>query len=135
MFLNDAFDADFDRQFRPERPIPSGAISEKEVWRWGINLLALGTLFLIFGTSPSTIILTLLLVGCIVLYDSVHKFFMLAPVLMAACRFLLYILAASAAKNGVTGLAVWSAIALACYVVGLSYLARKESRAAALRFW
>ena len=26
MFLNDAFDADFDRQHRPERSIPSGAI-------------------------------------------------------------------------------------------------------------
>src|SRR4030095_6179699 len=39
MFLNDAFDADFDRHFRPERPIASGAISEKEEWRWGINFL------------------------------------------------------------------------------------------------
>ena len=26
MFLNDAFDAEFDRQHRPERPIPSGLI-------------------------------------------------------------------------------------------------------------
>src|SRR5919106_1715629 len=26
MYLNDAFDADFDRQHRRERPIPSGAI-------------------------------------------------------------------------------------------------------------
>ena len=27
MYLNDAFDVRFDRSFRPERPIPSGAIS------------------------------------------------------------------------------------------------------------
>ena len=29
MFLNDAWDAPFDRQHRPERPIPSGAIRER----------------------------------------------------------------------------------------------------------
>src|SRR5271166_5908281 len=39
MFLNDAFDADFDRQNRRSRPIPSGAISEKETWQWGFSLL------------------------------------------------------------------------------------------------
>src|SRR5687768_18320093 len=32
MYLNDAFDSEFDRQHRPERPIPSGAISLGEVW-------------------------------------------------------------------------------------------------------
>src|SRR5215469_15374724 len=32
MFLNDAFDAGFDRQYRPERPIPSGLISRPTVW-------------------------------------------------------------------------------------------------------
>ena len=38
MFLNDAFDAEFDRQRRAERPIPSGAISLPAVWRWGFAL-------------------------------------------------------------------------------------------------
>ena len=46
MFLNDAFDADFDRQRRPERPIPSGAISLAAVWGWGLAWLALGALCL-----------------------------------------------------------------------------------------
>ena len=51
MFLNDAFDASFDRQHRPERPIPSGRISEKSVWRMGCALLAAGTLC-IFCVTP-----------------------------------------------------------------------------------
>ena len=42
MFLNDAFDADFDRQRRAERPIPSGAISLPAVWRWGLGWLGAG---------------------------------------------------------------------------------------------
>src|SRR5580698_1400830 len=47
MFLNDAFDVDFDRQRRPERPIPSGKITVAEVWRYGFILLGLGLLFLV----------------------------------------------------------------------------------------
>ena len=42
MFLNDAFDADFDRQRRAERPIPSGKISADAVWSFGWAWLALG---------------------------------------------------------------------------------------------
>ncbi|HEY4951797.1 MAG TPA: UbiA family prenyltransferase, partial [Verrucomicrobiae bacterium] len=39
MFLNDAFDAEFDRQRRASRPIPSGAISLPAVWRWSFAWL------------------------------------------------------------------------------------------------
>src|SRR5207247_84954 len=46
MFLNDAFDADFDRQHRPERPIPSGAISRSAVWQWGFFWLLIGVIIL-----------------------------------------------------------------------------------------
>src|SRR5438309_11599208 len=42
MFLNDAFDVDFDRQHRQERPIPSGQIALDAVWRWGLGGLAVG---------------------------------------------------------------------------------------------
>src|SRR5271169_1073771 len=48
MFLNDAFDADFDRQRRASRPIPSGQISVDIVWTFGWAWLALGILLLIF---------------------------------------------------------------------------------------
>src|SRR2546429_69363 len=47
MFLNDAFDVEFDRQYRQERPIPSGAITLDEVWRWGFGWLGAGTAILI----------------------------------------------------------------------------------------
>ena len=133
MFLNDAFDASFDRQHRPERPIPSGQISEKEVWRMGCALLAAGTLC-IFWISAVTLVLALCLVGCILIYDAIHKAINFAPILMAACRFFLVLVAASAGA-GVSGLAIWSALTLASYIIGLSYLARKESTRGALRSW
>src|ERR1044071_7583847 len=50
MFLNDAFDAEFDRLHRKERPIPSGAISLQVVWRCGFTLLLLGN-GLLFGAG------------------------------------------------------------------------------------
>src|SRR5689334_993314 len=42
MFLNDAFDVQFDRQHRSDRPIPSGAISLGKVWGWGFGWLLSG---------------------------------------------------------------------------------------------
>jgi heme O synthase-like polyprenyltransferase len=134
MFLNDAFDADFDRQHRRQRPIPTSAITEREVWLSGIILLSSGAATL-FWMGRSTAILTLLLIGCILIYDAIHKVIAFSPVLMACCRLLLYLLAASISNNGITGLSVWSAIALAAYVLGLSYLARKESSRGPLQNW
>src|SRR5256885_13051667 len=134
MFLNDAFDVEFDRQYRMERPIPSGQITVDEVWRWGFGWLGAGTVILIL-LSKTTGVLAVLLLVCIVIYDAVHKLVGFSPVLMAACRFFLYLVAASTALHGVTGLAIWSAFALAAYIVGLSFLARQESTGRALNVW
>lgn len=134
MFLNDAFDAEFDAQYRRARPIPSGAISAKAVWRTGLGLLGAGAICLIF-LGKTTGILAVLLVLCILIYDAVHKLITVSPVLMAGCRFLLYLVAASTAADGVTGWSVWCAFALAAYIIGLSYLARKESTRMTLQFW
>jgi len=134
MFLNDAFDAQFDQQHRAERPIPSGAIPPTTVWAWGFGWLIAG-LACLFLFSKTTIIFALLLSFTILVYDAVHKIFAFSPVLMAFCRLFLLLVAASVGRNGVTGLAIWSALVLACYIVGLSYLARKESMQTALRYW
>ena len=81
MFLNDAFDVEFDRQHRKERPIPSGAISLRAVWRWGFTWIAAGLILLFFdGTVTGT--LGVVLASCIVLYDAVHKLITFSPLLM-----------------------------------------------------
>ncbi|HEV8543727.1 MAG TPA: UbiA family prenyltransferase [Verrucomicrobiae bacterium] len=134
MYLNDAFDADFDRQHRSERPIPSGAITLGEVWGFGIGWLVLGTVLLAFF-GVTTFFLTVLLVTSIIAYDAVHKAIALSPVLMALCRFFLFLVAASSGDEGVTGLAIWSAFALAFYIIGLSYVAKSESTRGPLRYW
>jgi UbiA prenyltransferase family len=134
MFLNDAFDAEFDRLHRSNRPIPSGAISEASVWRWGIGWLGVGTLCLIPHSGLSAA-LTLLLVGSILLYDGLHKLISFSPLLMALCRCWLVLLASSFGQLGLGGLAIWSALVLGSYIVGLSYLARRESQSGAVSLW
>ncbi|HAV61387.1 MAG TPA: hypothetical protein DCY13_03375 [Verrucomicrobiales bacterium] len=134
MYLNDAVDANFDRQHRKERPIPSGHITVGTVWWFAIVLLVAGTVLLVpLGGTPA--VFTLLLVASIVLYDVVHKWVAFSPVIMAACRFWLFLLAASIGDDGVTGYAVWCALVLAAYIVGLSYIARRESLASPVAAW
>lgn len=127
MFLNDAFDADFDREFRRERPIPSGQIAERDVWWFGGLLVFFGWL-LLFLVGDKVALLALLLVAAIVLYDAVHKHTEIAPLLMSACRFLLYLVAGAATLHSVNEPVIWHGLALAAYIVGLSFLARNESR-------
>ncbi len=134
MFLNDAFDASFDQQHRRQRPIPSGAISAHDVWWCGFVLLGMGSAAL-FWMGRTTAIFTILLLLCILIYDAIHKVISISPLIMAGCRLLLYLVAASTADNGVTGLSVWSAMAMGAYIVGLSYLARKETSRGALKNW
>lgn len=131
MYLNDAFDFEYDRHNRKERPIPSGAISRADVWGYGFSWLALG-LVLVYFFDARTFAFAIALVISIVLYDAVHKAISFSPILMALCRFFLFLMAGSVGRAGggspeQFGLVVWTACALFCYIVGLSYVAKKES--------
>jgi 4-hydroxybenzoate polyprenyltransferase len=133
-FLNDYFDQDFDRQFRKDRPIPTGQATALTVLMLGVGSLVLGVLVLLFlaRSAPTS---TLLLAAVIALYNVVHKAATLSPLLIAACRLLLYFVAGSTAAAGLSGFAIWCGLALAAYVAGLSYLARKESLRGPVRRW
>lgn len=125
MFLNDAFDADFDRQRRRDRPIPSGQIPEARVWQLGGLWLGLA-LLLSAVLGRTFFVLAVVLALVIVLYNAIHKRTPLAIVLPGVCRALLYLLAALAA-GGPVGAALWCGLALGVYVAGVSALARRES--------
>ena len=134
MYLNDAFDAGFDRQFRKERPIPSGAIREETVWILGGLQLALGFVcFSVAGRVPY--LLSILLGASILVYNATHKAISWSPILMALCRFVLFLAVASTGQDGIAGSVLWSAIALSCYIVGLSCVARRESGGGLLSWW
>jgi heme O synthase-like polyprenyltransferase len=134
MFLNDAFDADFDRQRRASRPIPSGKITLETVWRFGWAWLALGILCLLFlGKMAGALAIVLMI--CILIYNVAHKFITASPWLMGLCRFWVYVIAGTAGANHLNGKSIWCGLALAFYIVGLSYVARRESFRGAIPHW
>jgi 4-hydroxybenzoate polyprenyltransferase len=121
MFLNDAFDASFDRRARPERPIPRGEVGVTEAFAAGAALVAFGLALLwphraalAFGSA---------LAAAIVLYDSTHKRSSVAPIVMGACRGLVYL---TAAATGIVSTAAWiGAVVMLAYVAGLTLVARR----------
>lgn len=134
MFLNDAFDADFDRHRRPERPVPSGAISLASVWYWGWTLLALGLLCLTL-LGKTTGALGVVLAVCIVFYNAVHKAIPGAPWLMGVCRLFVYVIAGSVSVWEMSGWPIWCGVALGIYVAGVSYVAQRESFRKRIPYW
>lgn len=134
MFLNDAFDVEFDRQRRAARPIPAGKIPLAMVWRFGWAWLGLGVFCLLFLGKVAAL-LTLVLVICILIYNAAHKFITVSPWLMGLCRFWVYAIAGTTGLNGLDGWPVWCGAALALYVVGLSYIARREIFRGPVPYW
>jgi len=126
MYLNDYFDRAIDAHERPERPIPAGEISAMAVAAIGFGLLALG----IAAMAPMGAAATAtgaILAAVIVGYDAFHKGNPSAPVVMGACRALVYCGAAIAVSGGVPAIVLIAALALIAYVAGLTYAARQES--------
>jgi hypothetical protein len=134
MYLNDAFDADWDAAHKNDRPIPRGLIGRRTVWLSGWAMLFAG-LGGIATLGIQTAILAGIMVFWVVLYDTLHKGISWSPLPMAACRLFLFLTAVSCGQVGITGYAVWCSVALAAYIIGLSYLAKAESLPGMLRYW
>lgn len=95
--LNDYFDRRLDAEERPERPIPSGRIGERDALSLGALLLAAGCI-MAAGAGVASLVVAMLLAGCIVLYDAKGKRIEYVGSLnMGACRFLNVVLGASGA--------------------------------------
>jgi len=136
MFLNDAFDSDHDRERAPKRPIPSGAISARTVYGLGFLQLGVGVLGVLLSApslgqrmDPQAVLSALALAGLVVLYNAWHKQNPLSPLLMAGCRALVYVTLGFLASQAEPRILLWlGAMLLVSYVVGLTWLAKLESR-------
>ena len=133
MFLNDAFDREFDAQHRPERPIPSGQVSALQVFVIGFGLLALG-LAGVAGASRGpdghpawrALAAGAALAAAIVVYNAHHKGNALSPLIMGLCRVLLVLSAAYSLAAVLPNAVYLAALALLCHLIGLTYAAKQE---------
>jgi 4-hydroxybenzoate polyprenyltransferase len=64
-----------------------------------------------------------------------HKAITASPWLMGLCRFWVYVIAGTTAAGGLNGNSIWCGIALALYIAGLSYVARRESFRGPVPYW
>jgi len=133
MFLNDAFDREFDARMRPERPIPSGQVSAAQVFGFGFGMLAIGLVLLGyagFGFEPFTrwrpVAAGIALAIAVGFYNWHHKDNPLSPVVMGVCRMLVYLAAAFAVASVAPATVYVAAIVLLCYLIGLTYTAKQE---------
>jgi 4-hydroxybenzoate polyprenyltransferase len=140
MYLNDAFDAVIDARERPERPIPSGAVSRGTVFLVGFSMLAGSIVILgVIGLSGTTglwpVLGGLALAAAIVFYDWNHKGNPLSPAFMGLCRALVYVAVGLAFTAALPWPLVAAAVAMLCYIVGLTYAAKQESLGRVENIW
>jgi hypothetical protein len=133
MILNDVLDLEIDRRERPERPLPSGQVSRGAAVAAVVGLFVAGEVLLaVEGYEPA--LAGLGLIALIVLYDAWHKGNALSPLLMAACRAIVYVVAGLAVA-GALNAELWGAAALLLvYVVGLTQVAKAEGSGIAARW-
>jgi 4-hydroxybenzoate polyprenyltransferase len=126
MYLNDYFDRAIDARERPERPIPSKLIAASAVAVIGSGLIGAGALATA-AMGPTAAATAALLAISIVAYDLRHKRNPFAPVVMGACRALVYGATAAAVSGAISVSVIAAAVAVAAYVAGLTYAARQEN--------
>lgn len=128
MALNDLADRDEDARERPERPIPSGAVTPRAAALLGGSLLLGGVLAAQRSgarwTGPA-------LAAMIVAYDfQLKRSATLGPMAMGACRALSLLMGVEASRGEVTRRGAEGALLLGAYVAGLTLVARGETGAA-----
>lgn len=130
MALNDLVDRHIDAEERPERPIPSGALSVLEVTLVTAACF-LAPIAIIAMVAPKSLPFVVALAAAIVLYDLLHKKWFGSLLFMGLCRSFVYLLAASVtwnttdAPSNVGGITLFAVI-IAAYIVGLTIVAQKE---------
>ena len=142
MILNDVWDLAVDSEERPSRPLPSKRIPVRIATAVDWAALTLGVLLaFVSGMLPRSYSgspalsggIAILLAAMIVLYDAPVKRTPLAPIAMGLCRFLSFLLAASAGSISAIPFPFFDHHVLAIaagfgiYIVGVTTMARGEA--------
>lgn len=128
MFLNDACDHRFDARHRPDRPIPSGDVSLSRTFLIGFTLMASGEAWLAVAGFSSALMWGAALATTIAVYDFWHKGNPIGPLIMGACRGLVYVLAAAAIAGDVSLRVIAAALAMTAYVIAVTAVAKTGPR-------
>lgn len=134
MLLNDVCDYRWDLTHRPDRPLIRGIVSRSTALVATLVLFGLGST-LLWIVEPRACLGGLILIGCIVVYDVWHKSNPLSPLVMAACRVMVYAIAFAAFTWPPTLMLIFAGSLLAVHVVGLTAIAKNEARPTFVGYW
>jgi 4-hydroxybenzoate polyprenyltransferase len=123
MALNDYADRELDAVERPERPIPSGRISEGRALRVAVGLTGAGVGLAAAGGGARALAVAVPLAASVWTYDTVAKEHAVGPVVMAACRGLDVLLGAGV---GHLRAALPAAAGMAVHTAGVTFVSRGE---------
>lgn len=123
--FNDVFDAELDKIERPERAIPSGAVSLKEATFLGLVLLLWGIGFA-YAHSPQSGLIAVFIAFFALLYNRVskhHRFF--GPLNMGLCRGLNLLLGISIITSAIIQW-YYLAVVPVLYIFSITMISRGE---------
>ena len=136
MYLNDACDAALDARERPSRPIPSGRVDLATVRAAVTWLFVIGSVLLAAARiaapgargsgSAAWLIAATALIAAIVVYDRAHKGVPHAPLVMGACRALVYVVSACTLAGALPIAVLVGGTLVFAWIVGLTLVAKRE---------
>ena len=128
LLLNDYFDRHIDARERPERPIPSGAITARTVLTVGLILLVagIGMAFAMGHAGAGAVAVALAL--AVFAYDArLKRISWLGPLVMGGCRAASVVLGATFAFRPMAPQVVAAAGLIWAYITAISILAARET--------
>jgi len=136
MALNDVLDAKWDIEHGAPRPIALGRITRWKAMLLAMGLLGIGVLGCSLAGGWGGLVTSLILLSCIVLYDSCHRSAWPAIFLMSCCRSLVYVVAAFAVTASPdAGLLIVFGLGLGLHTMLVTSIARSERTAKRPSTW
>jgi 4-hydroxybenzoate polyprenyltransferase len=134
MLLNDVCDYGWDMRHRPDRPLVVGLISRRAATVATVVLFGAGGV-LLWLVGARALLIGVVLAGLIVLYDAWHKTNPFSPLVMAACRLMVYVGAFAAFAWPPTPMLAIAGGLLVAHLVGLTAIAKSEARPTVVGYW
>lgn len=140
MYYNDACDHQYDARHQPERPIPAGLISHKQVEVYALLYAVIGLLLVYTARMTAPMAQGTASIGwltgsiglllCIIAYDRHHKNNPLSPLIMAGCRIGVLVTSSYTLAATLPPLLFLAIVAMLAWLTGLTYLAKHEQSVA-----
>lgn len=130
MVSNDVFDYRRDLEERPNRPLPSGAISLSTAIAAYTFLMGTAAVCGLFLGWRSLLVIAGIII-CIFLYNGVFKASHFGPIFMGSCRVLNIVLGGSVLPEGVSApptILWWVALSVGLLITGLTLFAKYETQ-------